>query len=88
MFVTIPSSVPHIFAGLQVGLSSSWMAVIAAEMIRSSEGTGWIITTGMDSGNTVQILIGMVSIGFIGLILASLLRGLEKKLCTWRIQGR
>lgn len=88
VFVTIPSSVPHIFAGLQVGLSSSWMAVIAAEMIRSSEGTGWIITTGMDSGNTVQILIGMVSIGFIGLILASLLRGLEKKLCTWRIQGR
>lgn len=86
--ITLPASVPYIFAGLQVGLSSSWMAVIAAEMIRSSEGTGWIITTGMDAGDTVQILVGMISIGFIGLILANVLRKLENLLCSWRIQGK
>ena len=50
------------------------MAVIAAEMIRANEGAGWIITTGMESGNTVQILAGMISIGLVGLLLASLLR--------------
>lgn len=86
--ITLPSAVPQIFAGLQVGLSSSWMAVIAAEMIRSSEGTGWIITTGMESGNTVQILVGMVSIGVIGLLLANLLRSVERRLCSWNIQGK
>lgn len=87
-YITLPSSVPQIFAGLQVGLSSSWMAVIAAEMIRADEGAGWIITTGMESGNTVQILVGMISIGLIGLILATLLRLLERGLCAWNIQGR
>ena len=71
-----------------VGLSSSWMAVIAAEMIRANEGAGWIITTGMESGNTVQILAGMISIGLVGLLLASLLRLIERGLCSWNIQGR
>lgn len=87
-YITLPASVPQIFAGLQVGLSSSWMAVIAAEMIRANEGAGWIITTGMESGNTVQILAGMISIGLVGLILASLLRLLERGLCAWNIQGK
>ncbi len=87
-YITLPSSVPQIFAGLQVGLSSSWMAVIAAEMIRASEGAGWIITTGMESGNTVQILSGMISIGLVGLLLASLLRLMERGLCAWNIQGK
>lgn len=85
--VTLPASVPQIFAGLQVGLSSSWMAVIAAEMIRSGEGSGWIIITGMESGNTVQILVGMISIGLVGLLLASMLRMLEGGLCAWNKQG-
>jgi len=88
VLITLPGSVPHIFAGLQVGLSSSWMAVIAAEMIRSGEGTGWIIITGMESGDTVQILVGMVSIGVVGLVLATLLRNLERRLCSWNIQGK
>lgn len=85
--ITLPASVPQIFAGLQVGLSASWMAVIAAEMIRSSEGAGWIITTGSESGNTVQVLIGMISIGLTGLVLASALRAVERSLCKWNIQG-
>ena len=86
--ITLPASVPQIFAGLQVGLSSSWMAVIAAEMIRSSEGSGWIIITGMESGNTLQILVGMFSIGIVGLLLAGLLRTLERRLCAWNPQGK
>lgn len=86
--VTLWASIPQIFAGLQVGLSSSWMAVIAAEMISAREGAGWIIITGMESGNTVQILAGMISIGLVGLLLATALRNLERGLCSWNIQGR
>lgn|GEM_PF-5127330 len=33
-------AVPQIFAGLQVALSSGWMAVLAAEMVRSMDGVG------------------------------------------------
>ncbi len=86
--IVIPSSVPYIFAGLQISLSTSWMAVLAAEMVSSYKGSGWIIITGMNNGNTVQILVGMISIGVVGLGLANLMRIIERRLCSWRIQGQ
>lgn len=86
--IIIPSSVPYIFAGLQISLSTSWMAVLAAEMVSSYEGSGWIIMTGMNNGNPSQVLIGMISIGLVGLVLATLMRALEQKLSIWTVRGR
>lgn len=86
--VTIPSATPYIFAGLQVSLSTSWMAVLAAEMISSYEGAGWIINMGMQTGNTTQILVGMIAIAIIGFIFANGMRSLERRLCSWAIQGQ
>lgn len=85
--IVLPSSVPQIFAGLQLALSTCWMAVLAAEMVRSSEGTGWIIIMGMETGNTTQILVGIISIAIVGLLLATIMRGVERKLCSWNIRG-
>lgn len=85
--IVLPSSVPQIFAGLQVALSTGWMAVLAAEMVRSSDGAGWIIIRGMEVANTVQILVGMIGIGIVGFLLATIMRSVERKLCAWNIQG-
>lgn len=87
-YIILPSCVPYIFAGLQVSLSTSWMAVLAAEMVSSYEGSGWIIITGMNNGNTVQVLVGMISIAVVGLGLAIIMRMIERNLCSWTIRGR
>lgn len=84
--IILPSATPYIFAGLQVSLSTSWMAVLAAEMVSSNMGCGWIITTGMNNGDTVQILVGMLAIGIIGFILANVMRVLERRLCSWEVR--
>lgn len=81
--VVLPYSVPHIFTGLQVGLSASWATVVAAEMIRSTEGVGWIIISSMDTNNVVQSLVGIVGIGVVGFILAVVMRKIEEVLCRW-----
>lgn len=86
--IILPSAVPYIFAGLQVSLSTSWMAVLAAEMVSSYEGAGWIINMGMNTANTVQILCGMVAIGLVGFVLATLMRFAERRLCSWTIRGK
>ncbi len=85
--IVLPSSVPQIFAGLQLGFSTSWMSVLAAEMVRSSEGAGWIIIMGQNTGNTTQIIVGIIAIGLVGLLLATLMRGVERGLCSWNIRG-
>ncbi|MCI6464248.1 MAG: ABC transporter permease [Faecalicatena sp.] len=86
--IILPSAIPYIFAGLQVSLSTSWMAVLAAEMISSYEGAGWIINMGMNTGDTVLILVGMISIAIIGFALANIMRVLERRLCSWTERGK
>jgi NitT/TauT family transport system permease protein/sulfonate transport system permease protein len=85
--VIIPSSLPWIMAGMQVGLANGWMGVIAAEMVKSREGLGWLILMGQASGSMTQILGGMVSIAIIGLLLATAMRALEKGLCRWNTRS-
>jgi len=86
--IVLPSAIPYIFTGLQTSLSTSWMAVLAAEMITAREGAGWLILAGMQTGRIENNVIGMLSIGAVGLILASLLRSTERRLCRWSVRSR
>lgn len=86
--VVVPATTPYIFTGLQVGISSSWAAVVAAEMVRSSKGLGFLIVSGMDVNNMPQIFVGIVAIGIVGLLLATVMRGVESRLCQWNIRGK
>lgn len=85
--VVLPSAVPYIFAGMQIALSNSWAAVVAAEMIRASEGLGWVIVTGQSVNNMEQILAGIVMIGIIGLLLSVVMRKVEERCCRWNRSG-
>lgn len=81
--VVLPCCVPQVFTGLQIGLTINFMTVVAAEMIRSRSGLGWVVSTGNDSGNMTQVMVGLVAIGIIGFALSSLLRLAEKRLLIW-----
>lgn len=86
--IVLPSCIPHIFAGLQIAIGSAWATVVAAEMVRSSEGVGWVIIKGQDSNSTVQIMVGIVAVGIVGFILAVIMRAVEAKLCSWSVRGK
>lgn len=83
--VILPSCTPQIFAGMQVELSTSWMAVLAAEMIGAQEGCGWMIQRGSDTLNITLVMVGMIVIGLVGMFLAALMRTIERRLCSWNI---
>jgi NitT/TauT family transport system permease protein/sulfonate transport system permease protein len=85
--VVIPSCIPYIFSGMQVGLATCWMAVLAAEMVSSREGIGWTITAGQEAGDMTQIFVGVIAIAVTGLLLAMIMRWAEKILCSWRVRG-
>lgn len=84
--IVLPSSVPYIFAGLQIAITAGWSAVVGAEMVRSDEGVGWLIVMGMTNGNTVQIMVGILAIGIIGFLLANSMSLLERRLLRWNRQ--
>jgi len=82
--VAIPSALPAIFAGLQNGLSLSWMCVLAAEMVNAREGVGYLILLGMDLSNPAMIVTGMLIIGAVGALIAVGLRYVERWVCPWK----
>ncbi len=86
--IILPSCMPQIFAGLQTGISTSWCAVLAAEMVRSSSGCGWIIIRGNDTANIPQVMVGMIIIAIMGLVLSNSVRFCERKICSWNIVSR
>ncbi len=82
--VALPACLPSIFAGLQQGISVSWMGVVAAELVGAREGVGYIIILSMDMAKPDMTIVGMVIIGAIGAVLATSLRAAERRLCPWR----
>ena len=86
--VILPAAVPAIFAGLQIAIGAAWMTVVAAEMVRSSEGLGWIVIKGQEINSMVQILVGILCIGIVGFILATVMRVIEAKLFVWNERGK
>lgn len=81
--VILPSCVPDICLGIQAALSSGWATVVAAEMVRSSEGVGWLIVAGQNNLDMEQILVGIVVIGCVGAVITTIASIIENRLCRW-----
>ena len=86
--IILPAALPAIFAGIRISTGAGWMAVLAAEMLGAKSGVGFLITRGMDSGDTALIFVSMIIIGIIGAILAILTSGLERWLCPWAMKQK
>jgi nitrate/nitrite transport system permease protein len=70
--ILLPSTVPYIFTGLRIGIGLAWLAIVAAEMLRSDGGIGFKIweayNAGGDSGMS-QIIVCVMLVGLVGLVL-------------------
>lgn len=82
--IIVPSALPVIFAGIKTSIGAGWMSVLAAEMISSNSGLGFLITRGMDSADTPLIIVGMVSVGIVGALISVVLTYAERWLCPWK----
>ena len=77
--VILPSAVPNMFTGIRLGLSGAIICIVAAEMLASSEGVGYLIYTSRMYYQTDWIFTGIFTLGVIGLIADKLLRFIGKK---------
>jgi len=82
--VAVPAALPAVFAGLQNGISLSWMCVLAAEMVGATKGVGYLILAGMNMDNPSMIICGMLIIGAVGAAIAAGLRLAERKILPWK----
>lgn len=82
--ICIPSAVPMIFTGIRISLGSSWSTLVAAEMLASTNGLGYMIQMGRTIIRPDIILVGMLVIGCTGAMMSFVLGQIEKHIAPWR----
>lgn len=78
-----PAAIPHIVAGFKNALSSSFMVVLAAEMIGAQAGLGFLIFRGIAAADPSIILVGMINIGVVGALLSAFASYVERITVPW-----
>lgn len=79
---------PSIIAGLKTAMSIAWMCVVAAEMIVSRAGVGFLINRGMENSDTALVMVSMVVIAAVSATITFILNKLEEVLCPWLTIGK
>jgi NitT/TauT family transport system permease protein/taurine transport system permease protein len=66
--VLIPGALPSIVTGIRLSIGFGWRALIAAEMIATSTGLGFLIYNAANFHQADTILVGIVAIGVLWLL--------------------
>lgn len=82
--VIVPGALPFIFTGLQIAVGVAWFSLVAGEMIAGQAGLGYLILNSYVQLQTPTIVIGMVTLGFVGYLSSALVRRLARKLLAWQ----
>ena len=85
MFIDViwPSSIPAIFAGIRVSLSSGWCVLLASEMLGARSGLGYLIMQGSYNNDIELSIVGMLMIGLLGALFAVVFDCIERWICPW-----
>ena len=78
--VQLPAVVPSVVAGLRLALAQAWLFLVAAELIASSMGLGFLLTDSQNSGRVDRIILSIVLLALLGTITNALLVLVEKYL--------
>ena len=76
--VQLPAVVPAVFSGLRLALAQSWLFLVAAELIASSMGLGFLLTDSQNNGRTDRMFLAIVLLAVIGKATDALLGVAEK----------
>lgn len=81
--IIFPSAVPYLLAGLRIGLGQSWLFLVAAELIASTRGLGYLLIDGQSTARPDIMLVGILTLALLGKLSDTLLRLLERRLLRW-----
>jgi len=82
--VVLRSALPFIIVGARLGMGFAFIVLVAAELIASSEGLGYMINEARYNFRTDRVFLGMILIGVLGFLLNKILIEIERYLLRWR----
>lgn len=77
--VIIPSTVPYIVTGMRIAMGSSFMTIVAAEMLAADSGLGYSIFQSRLFYQTGKMFVGLIMLGVLGLLADHIFRIITRK---------
>jgi len=81
--VLLPAAAPTIAAGLRLGLAQSWLFVVAAELIASSKGLGFLLIDSQNVLRTDILILSIILLAILGKTSDFLLSLAERRVLRW-----
>lgn len=81
--IYLPAAAPQIFSGLRLGLAQSWLFLVAAELIASAKGLGFLLVDSQSSARTDIVIFAIVTLAILGKISDFVLATIEKRVLAW-----
>jgi sulfonate transport system permease protein len=78
--VQLPAATPAVVAGLRLALAQSWLFLVAAELIASAMGLGFLLNDSQYNGRTDRILLAIVLLAVLGKTTDALIGVAERRL--------
>ena len=81
--VLVPAALPQLLVGARIGLTQAWLFLVAAELLASNRGLGFLLTEGQQISRTDEILVAIFLFALCGKLSESGMRVLERRLVGW-----
>ena len=81
--IVLPGSLPHIFTGVRLAWGIALIVIIAAEMVGSTVGIGYMVLEAQQTFRTERVFAGIFVIGLIGFLTDFGFRRLRRLLMPW-----
>jgi len=80
----LPAALPNILLGLRLSIGVSWLALVAAELMGSSQGVGYLIMDARQFSQTSIVFVGIIIFAVFGKVSDSFVRMFERRLLKWQ----
>lgn len=81
--VYLPHALPQMLVGLKLGLSVSWMALVASELIAASSGIGYRMNDARSLMRSDKVIVCMIVIGLAGIIMDKIISMFFETITPW-----
>lgn len=82
--VILPSAMPEIITAMRIGIGFGWTTLVAAEMVASTSGLGYMVLSASKFLQTPTVIMGIVLIAAIAYAFDHLMRWFERKVVPWK----
>ncbi|MGH7095245.1 MAG: ABC transporter permease [Stellaceae bacterium] len=86
-FIKLPSALPLVFAGLNLGIVYALLGTIVAEFIGAQRGMGVLITQMQSLSDTAGVFAVLVVLAVVGYLLIAVMRALQRYFVFWSGAG-